>query len=714
MIKMKRKIGFLVLFSFLFLFNFTFNTFALEKNDKKMIIISLNRFSFDDLSKNSFLKEKLKKEGYLALMNIRGSKGTSDIRNYASMAYGGRVYINNDNVDIKTITDENKEIYLRRTGIEGKKINNLKIEALKKEMKRSEYSYQIGYLADTLNSNNIEFRVYGNENTDEKNKLAHLFLMDGNGQIQDGYIDNINIIDKNRPYSIKDNYEFILKDLKQNQKNLSYIVLGDTYRLEKYKENLSEFKYEELKEQIDKELSAFLKQIFNEFEDESQIMIISPYPKIEDYRNFYRLSFLSVFKDGKKGLIKTSTTRRNGIIANIDISEGILDYFNISSEKLYGRKFDFIEYENNYEFLKDEYLQIATVYKSRSAILYNYAFLEMFIWVFSLILFFKLKKKNKIIKNAISFSLILTLVMPITLLFLPLIKFKTDVGLISTSIIISLIILLILRFFTSDNIKIIKILSFIMSISILIDTLFGQYLIKRSILGYDAMIGARYYGVGNEYMGILIGSTILFISMIFKENKINKLLMVLFLGFSILILGFPKMGANVGGTITAICAFIFLSLRIFRIKIDFKKIIYIGFSVILVVFIFACIDIFILESKSHLGKAVLEIKDNGMISVIQIITRKISMNIHLIKVSVWSKVFMCAMAIFGYYFFKPSKFLKELKLENKNIYFGFESIVVGSFVGFFVNDSGVVAAATSMCYIIVPFLIIFFDFKKLK
>ncbi|MGB9802178.1 MAG: hypothetical protein ACPLUI_00005, partial [Desulfofundulus sp.] len=44
---------------------------------------------------------------------------------------------------------------------------------------------------------------------------------------------------------------------------------------------------------------------------------------------------------------------------------------------------------------------------------------------------------------------------------------------------------------------------------ILLDILLGGPLQKTAIMGYDPIVGARFYGIGNEYMGILIGSMII-------------------------------------------------------------------------------------------------------------------------------------------------------------------------------------------------------------
>ena len=42
---------------------------------------------------------------------------------------------------------------------------------------------------------------------------------------------------------------------------------------------------------------------------------------------------------------------------------------------------------------------------------------------------------------------------------------------------------------------------------------------KNNIMSYDAIIGARYYGVGNEYEGVSIASPIFAFAILLNYNK---------------------------------------------------------------------------------------------------------------------------------------------------------------------------------------------------
>ena len=41
---------------------------------------------------------------------------------------------------------------------------------------------------------------------------------------------------------------------------------------------------------------------------------------------------------------------------------------------------------------------------------------------------------------------------------------------------------------------------------------------KNCVMSYDAIVGARYYGVGNEYQGVIIGSAIFGLICVIKPN----------------------------------------------------------------------------------------------------------------------------------------------------------------------------------------------------
>ncbi len=706
-IQLNKKFMTLFLAVFL-LFNMT-SDISIAQEKGKVILININRTSLSDLDAIQSLKKEMDKRGYVALMNIKASKGTSDIRSYASIGAGTRSYLNTEDIDFRTLSDENKDIYLRRSAISPKLINNLNMNKLLKANLEGEFDAFPGALGYELKKNNRNIALLGNADTDlDTHREACLIAMDENGQIEKGNISSLNINDNLMPFGIRTDYVKLLEETKKYYKNndLTVIELGDTYRLDLYKDNLNENAYKIMKESINKNISNYLNEVFKMTKQQDRIYIVSPYPKMEAYKNGYRLSPIVLFEGDGKGLLYSDTTRRVGIIGNIDIAADILNYFDVQPTMMVGKTMHKKEHNNPVDFLLKDYDKIVSTSNIRFPVLYTYAVLEMIIWMLCLIaIFFRSsipKKSFEILSSILTF----TMSIPLVLLIAPLLKLKSEISIISAVVIFLMITYYAIHKFVKEDIYKLIMLSLLVAIGVLIDGATGQNMIKNSLLGYDPIIGARYYGIGNEYMGVLIGSLILSLAGLMEKGKIGKKFASVMMVFAVVILGFPKMGANVGGTITAVFCFLYFVLTLYNIKIDIKKLAFISIAVVGVVAVMAIIDIYFIGSKSHLAGAIEKIASGGPMVILGIIQRKIAMNLKLIGISIWSKVLILGLVVVGTLFYKPFGMLK--KLCDMYPYFakGWSAIIVGTIVGFLVNDSGVISAATGIAYVIIPVLVL--------
>ena len=94
---------------------------------------------------------------------------------------------------------------------------------------------------------------------------------------------------------------------------------------------------------------------------------------------------------------------------------------------------------------------------------------------------------------------------------------------------------------------------------VIVDGLLGGHLIRQSFLGYDPIIGARYYGIGNEYMGVVIGAVLLMVAAWLEWKrptgrwvKIGTAFLFVFL---VLYFAAPFWGTNAGGALAASAGF---------------------------------------------------------------------------------------------------------------------------------------------------------------
>ena len=555
-------------------------SFAAESG--KVIFINMNRTTIKSMQDIPSLKAELEKRGYMGLMNIRGDKGTDDKRSLASMGAGGRANLASDSyINFKEATKENATIYKSSTGKTPKKINDLSInQSLNENEANGQYGSTLGSLGQTLSDNNFKVAVLGNSDTVENGELKEnrnicLIAMDNYGRVADGNIEDINIEDDTMPFGIRADYDKLTKETKSLYENNDalFVDLGDTYRLDQYKGFLNEHTYSKMKKTIHNNISKYLESVFNMVGDNDVVYIASSFPSKLAYKNKERLSPIIKFKGNEKGLLSSSTTRRDGIVANKDVGVDMLNEFGLENKSMVGRAYSLIQKDDNVDFLSYELEKMATISNIRSTVVNTFVGVVSVSWVRGMVAILfrnRIPNKDKVF-NVIKEFIKLGIIMPLVFLLAPIFNFKTPVSMTIGIIITTLALYLLGRVLFKDDLKQMGFFALITILVIVIDCIFGTYLMKNNIMSYDAIIGARYYGVGNEYEGVSIASPIFAFAILLNYNKKLPKWSIIIASIVILITSaYPTMGANVGGAISQTAAYLLFIMLIFDVKLDLK------------------------------------------------------------------------------------------------------------------------------------------------
>ncbi|MGM9534277.1 MAG: hypothetical protein ACI3VR_03455, partial [Intestinibacter sp.] len=469
-----------------------------------------------------------------------------------------------------------------------------------------------------------------------------------------------------------------------------------------------------MKNRIYQRIDGYLKEVFDMVGENDTVYIVSEFESDLDYLNKRRLSPIIKFQKEGYGLLESSTTRGNGIVSNIDIGVDILNQFGLKNELMIGKSFNSVQDENNIEKLLDEYQRIVSVNSIRATVVNTFVGIVSASWVIAMVaLLFKEKipKKQKGFGREQIFKVLkelikLGLIMPLAFLSAPVFQFKTQTGLVVGVLIMTIIYYLIGRkLFKHDDLKQMGFYALLTIGLIIVDCVLGTPLMKGCIMSYDAINGARYYGVGNEYEGVTIASAVFALAILLNYKKIPKWLAVVLALVILVTSAMPSMGANVGGAISECVAYLLFILLIFDVKLDFKKIVLIGVAAALLVVAFAGLD-FIMGSESHLSVFTNQIIQEGPAAIFNTFGRKIQMNLKLAKSSVWVNILIVSIIIIGVLIFKPSGYFKRIHDKYPIIFKGFMASFVGCIVTLLVNDSGIVAASTAAIYILIPIIII--------
>lgn len=175
---------------------------------------------------------------------------------------------------------------------------------------------------------------------------------------------------------------------------------------------------------------------------------------------------------------------------------------------------------------------------------------------------------------------------------------------------------------------------------IVLDGVTGQHLLKMSLLAACGMGGIRFYGVGNEYMGILVGASLGLLYMAGARRRAFGLAGLALAAF----FGLGVFGANAGGVVTAVgaCACEVQRNRVSRWQARW----FVGSALLGVAaaFAFATLDASLFgPAASHLGGSLQNARMQGIHLLAEIATRKLLMNLSILVT--WPAVLALAIVI---------------------------------------------------------------------
>lgn len=665
--------------------------YASQHEHRKAVIVTINFTNLEEFISMQNVK-KLMEHGAVGLMNTRGGSKTDSIRAFATLGWGTRA----DAVPNHCLV-ERKGTFLYVKNIDDIIASN----------DSNTYNVSVGSLGDFFHQKGLKTALIGNQdNNDIQYSPAALIAMDSRGMIDDGEIGENIMLPGNELPGYATDYQLLYEVFRKKYSVNDFIVVdtGDTSRLEYYHNNGMALYAD--KNKILKDIDVFLGKLAAAVDrDNTLLILLSPHYSSGDARFGRKLSPVVLYgKDISKGLLISDTTRRAGIIGNIDIAPTIAAFFGGTLDQAVGEAVKVKTTANHLTKALSLYYLTAFNAKNRAIILKTYVSFQIVLLILTLIFILLKNKTSKKFGIVLRTLILFTLTCPLTLFLMPLLRvynlFVFSLLLIGINGILAYTIHII-----SENVETnIIYISWCTLILILADLVFKGPLNRTSLLGYDAVIGARYYGLGNEYMGVFIATTLIGVIPLVYKKVFPKWVAVAVFVLITPVIGLSMFGANVGGTITASIAFGFAILNIYDKKITVKKIISLFIVMTLIVSAFAAYDIYFAQHKSHLAKAILEFRSGGIGTVLDIIRRKLEMNLKLLRWTIWSEVLLVSVIVMAVLFLKPRGALHRLFNKYKSFSIAWYSILVASITGMLVNDSGVVVAATSNIFLIFSLL----------
>ncbi|WP_368505863.1 hypothetical protein AB3N04_09915 [Alkalihalophilus sp. As8PL] len=663
--------------------------------DPKLTVILVPSLSFDDaeLLWEHGENQQLWQNAALGAVNVKPDGPYSYLNNMVSLGSGGRAAGIQEwnSYEIDEMVDQNvtaNQLFMQLNGVSASYgLVHPLFHRLVDKNKQSTHQAQIGSLGDLLNAANINRFVLGHSDTNQqKVRYGSLLAIDSKGIINGAIASSVESNQKSA-FGMQMDSELLYQQF-INKDGLLVIEWGDLYRL--YEQRVwmdqSHFKKERMHQL--KRLEAFIARLVKK--DNGEIWLLSPMMNKEAYDNKQQLAPLYIWHKDKGGYVHSVTTNQSFLLSNIDIVPSILSHFGLDvPSKLPGNNIIINEQEQlDKAVVFDHVNELTFIYKTRANVLSTYitTLVLLLITAGGLMIF---KNPQFLGRNALKVIILSALCSPLPFLIGAKLLIHTGVaGFVLFVLITSLACGYLVNRMGTYSISIIGgLLFFFISLDLVLGTPFMQ----RSYLGYDPIIGARYYGIGNEYAGVYIIAGLAFLSSV---NSLKKSWIVLSVSFVMLIqlilLGYSEFGTNAGATISAGIAYSFFLYRLLNLRLSFVRVILLGVISVLLLFFF----LYMLQltgNKTHIGAGFNRLLEGDFSYIFNTMERKLTMNWKIFRHSNWTQLFVTSYVVVMVMLFRKI-LLKKYQIHALILQTG----VTASIALLLLNDSGVVAAATSM------------------
>lgn len=699
----------------------TSGSFLLAESKRQVLIIDIPRLTFEDLRETSFLKDFLN-NGAVGLMTVPATDPVTPEKVYLGFNSGTQLKpLPEESLLILNIDEQYKripagELYHSLTGYQPGKQGGVHLSLAKLiQINSSLLSQNIGRLGWRLHRNSYRTAAIGNSDADLPNRGGALLLMDEKGQLDLAAVGRETLrSDPDFPFEMVTDEAKILSYWQDFKKEADVIVitLGDLERLEKFGLYLSDQRWSFYRRSVMKRYDRLFGQLLPTIDANSTLTLIftgvSPQRKAK-----LGEKIMPVVINGpgfQPGIIYSHSTRRAGVVTVYDLPATILKFLGIKkSGRFSGESLESVP--GDWRQVADLRPELVRNYQIRWPLLTGYAYLSIGALLAGIAaLLFKWRPICfKILTHLYWLLLLIPAVFLIEGVFNPL-SWSAVIG--GTLALAAILWAAAVWAGGRDSFRIFSLISLATVLLILIDGLGNGFLEAKSFLGYSLVAGARFYGIGNEYLGFLLGAYTVFFVLNFKFlDQWGQRFLPAVTWLLALVISHPNLGANIGGGSTIILGLGITNLLLLKKRISLREIAGLFGSLIALLTLVGLWDYwFNRSSVSHFGQLLFLIREEGFSVIKELIIRKWDMNWRLINYTPWSKALLGFLIVIPLLYYKPAPKIIELLSKYPHQLKGFLGLVFSAIFALVLNDSGIVAA--SMMFLFGGILLLLVLFKE--
>lgn len=225
-----------------------------------------------------------------------------------------------------------------------------------------------------------------------------------------------------------------------------------------------------------------------------------------------------------------------------------------------------------------------------------------------------------------------------------------------------------------------------------VDIVMGGPLQFNTVFGYTPTVAGRFNGMGNPAFSMLTAAAIILAALIAHRvpGRRGVVAAIALLVWCVILDGAPFLGADVGGALTLVPAAGVTAAMLMGRRIRLRAIALWGGITVAVVLAFGFLDLTRPEAKrTHLGRLLADIGDNGLSAFQTVVLRKLNANLSVLTSSVWILMLPVVFAAVAFVFWWAPWRLRTIRERIPQVPAALAGLITALVLGFALNDSGI-------------------------
>jgi len=239
------------------------------------------------------------------------------------------------------------------------------------------------------------------------------------------------------------------------------------------------------------------------------------------------------------------------------------------------------------------------------------------------------------------------------------------------------------------------------------DLLTGAQLQLSTAFGYTPSIGVRFAGVGNVAYAFLGAATVFLAGLLAHRiggrrgaGAAAALMLVM-----LVVDAAPMFGGDVGGALSLTAAYLVTGLLLFGSRIRWRTVLWLVLATVVAVALAAAVDLARpARDRTHLGRLLTNARERGFSEITDVVLKKLSRNLDTWTTSAWRSMLLIGVLFAAYLWWRARPRGRALVAAVPEVRASLVGFTVLTVVGYALNDSGVAIPAVAL-YVFVAVMV---------